>query len=172
MISIPPATCSCAECSPPKPKNTARPAVTWNGRCARIPTNDQRIEILYWLSEATLEPAEKRRCLEEALAYNPGDMRCRRALALLDGKLKPEEIVNPDQVVQPAAALDPQKAAARRFICPQCGGRMTFAPDGKSLTCEYCESRQSLARSATHPSFGVRRGERNRRVTPAPPRAS
>ncbi len=107
------------------------------------PTTGQRVEIFYWLSESTADPAEKRRLVEEALAYNPGDMRLRRSLALLNGELKPAELVDPDRIAAPT----PGESApfdARRFTCPQCGGRMTYTPDGQSLTCEYCEARQRL----------------------------
>jgi predicted RNA-binding Zn-ribbon protein involved in translation (DUF1610 family) len=111
------------------------------------PNLDRRVDIMYWMSESVQEPAEKRHWLEEALANNPSDMRCRRALALLDGKLKAADVIDPDQAHQPAPSAEPVQASADRFVCPQCGGRMTFAPDGKSLTCEYCEARQSITKS-------------------------
>jgi predicted RNA-binding Zn-ribbon protein involved in translation (DUF1610 family) len=111
------------------------------------PDLERRVDCLYWLSESSADAVEKRRWLEEALANNPSDMRCRRALALLNGELQAADIVNPDRDQQQAAAAEPVKARADRFTCPQCGGRMTFAPDGQSLTCEYCEARQSTART-------------------------
>jgi predicted RNA-binding Zn-ribbon protein involved in translation (DUF1610 family) len=86
--------------------------------------------------------------VEEALAYDPANMRARRMLAILKGELKPDEIIDPDRIAPPVPG-DAEKSNAQRFTCPQCGGRMAYAPDGKSLTCEYCESRQSLARSST-----------------------
>ncbi|MEW5719667.1 MAG: hypothetical protein AB1817_13635, partial [Chloroflexota bacterium] len=88
------------------------------------------------------DPKEKRNCLEQALAYDPADPQARRALALLDGRLKPEEIVNPDHM--PASAPQPA-APARRYVCTHCGGAMAFTPDGNALTCEYCGQRQWLA---------------------------
>lgn len=108
------------------------------------PDEDQRVEAWLTLSEMSSDPAEKRAYLEDILVRDMGNMRARRALAVLDGKLKPEEMVNPDSVIQPLVEVEPA-TGARRFICPQCGGRMTFKPDGKSLTCEYCESRQRLS---------------------------
>lgn len=113
------------------------------------PSVNTRIEALYWLSEIAETPAEQRRLLEEALAYDPSDMRCRRALAVLRGELDPSEIVDPDRMpaVDKSGALAPSGArSADRFTCPQCGGRMTFAADGQSLACEYCEARQSAQR--------------------------
>jgi hypothetical protein len=29
-------------------------------------------------------------------------------------------------------------------MCPKCGGRMSFAPDGQSLVCEYCTRHQAI----------------------------
>jgi hypothetical protein len=52
--------------------------------------------------------------------------------------------VDPDRLNKPAPSL-PQKTGVERFICPDCGGRMTYTPGGSSLTCEFCESRQRLA---------------------------
>ena len=54
------------------------------------------MEACYWLSEVSDDPTEKRSLLEEILANNFGDARARRKLAILDGKIKPEEIVDPD----------------------------------------------------------------------------
>jgi predicted RNA-binding Zn-ribbon protein involved in translation (DUF1610 family) len=136
------------------------------------PPLDTRVDALYWLSRVAETPDEQRRLLEEALAYNPSEMRCRRALAVLRGELNPSEIIDPDrltpQAPDPAPGSPGEKRATHaptgplaqryhsergeasvdRFTCPQCGGRMTYAPDGQSLTCEYCEARQSAKTSA------------------------
>ena len=67
--------------------------------------------------------------LESILANDPTEARARRKLAILDGKLKPDEIVDPDHLAQPPP--DTQEANdPKRFICPKCGGRMTYTPDG------------------------------------------
>jgi len=111
------------------------------------PDFDQKIEILWWLSEISTDPVEQRRLVEDILANQPTESRARRKIAILDGRLKPDKIVDPDRIPAPAAgelAVD-----ANRFICPKCGGRMSFAPDGQSLTCEYCESRESLKRAGS-----------------------
>ena len=111
------------------------------------PPLDTRVDALYWLSHVATTPAEQGRLLEEALAYAPSDMRCRRALAVLRGELDPGQIIDPDRIALPAQK-GPSPAEADRFTCPQCGGRMTFAPDGQTLNCEYCEARQSVKNSA------------------------
>jgi DNA-directed RNA polymerase subunit RPC12/RpoP len=101
---------------------------------------DQRVEAWYWLSEVSDEPAEKRRYLEEVLGYQPNHYQARRRLAVLDGRLKPQEIVDPDQL-PPAWQPEAETVEAQRFVCPQCGGRLTYTPDGSALTCEYCDQR-------------------------------
>lgn len=106
---------------------------------------DQKIEAWWWLSEISTDPREQRNFVEDILANRPGDGRARRKIAILDGRLKPDEIVDPDHL--PAPPTGEQAVGADRFICPQCGGRMTFTPDGQSLVCEYCESRQTLKRA-------------------------
>jgi hypothetical protein len=103
-----------------------------------------KMEAWYWLSQVSDDPKEKRNYLEEILANNLGDARARRALAILNGEIKQDEIVDPDRIKQKAAAV-PQEADARRFICPKCGGRMTFSPDGQTLVCEFCQQREMLA---------------------------
>jgi hypothetical protein len=88
------------------------------------------------------DPPRKREYLEEVLAIDPVHPEARRALAILDGRLKPGDIVDPNAL--PAPARDPQGASTDRFVCPHCGGRMSFAPDGRSLVCEYCARSQTL----------------------------
>ncbi|HEY6074403.1 MAG TPA: hypothetical protein VIV15_13695, partial [Anaerolineales bacterium] len=41
------------------------------------------------------------------------------------------------------------QAEADRFMCPKCGGRMSFAPDGRSLVCEYCTRHETLEARST-----------------------
>ena len=96
----------------------------------------------YYLSQVVDDPQQKRQFLEETLAIDMGHAPARRLLAILDGKLKPAEIVNPDTF--PAPVPGTQAAQADRFTCPTCGGRMLYAPDGASLVCEYCSRQQKL----------------------------
>ncbi len=101
-----------------------------------------RARAYYYLSLMADDPKEKRNYLEEVLAIDPGHAEARRELAIIDGRLKPDEIVDAD-------ALAPQttgtvRTQADRFTCPKCGGRMTYAPDGRSLICEYCNRADNL----------------------------
>ncbi len=112
--------------------------------------HDVMAEAWFQLGQLADDPAEKRMALENCLSNDLQHARARRALAILDGKLKPDEIVDPDLLPPAPAGL--QQADARRFMCPKCGGRMTFSPDGGSLVCEYCLRNQTL--NSSHASAG------------------
>jgi predicted RNA-binding Zn-ribbon protein involved in translation (DUF1610 family) len=103
------------------------------------PSPSQEREALHYLHQITDDPAQQRGYLENILARNPHDPAARRALAILDGRLKPEDIVNPDRMSHADAA--PQAADPRRFTCPNCGARMAFAPGGGALACAFCGTR-------------------------------
>jgi hypothetical protein len=105
-------------------------------------SHDTMAEAWYWMAMVTDEPAEKRKALENALSHDMRHVRARRELALLDGKLKPEDLVDPNAL--PVPRMGSVQAEADRFMCPKCGGRMAFAPDGQSLVCEYCARNQTL----------------------------
>jgi Zn finger protein HypA/HybF involved in hydrogenase expression len=101
----------------------------------------------FYLSKLTDDPVQKRRFLEETLAIDMSHAEARRALAILDGKLKPEEIVNPETM--PAPATGTVAVQADRFTCPKCGGRMVYTPEGASLICENCQRTQHVLSGAT-----------------------
>ena len=105
--------------------------------------HDVLAEAWFWMSEVIDDPTEKRKALENCLAHDLNHARARRSLAILDGKLKADEIVDPDHLPQAPEGL--RATNADRFMCPKCGGRMSFAPDGQSLTCEYCSRNQKFA---------------------------
>ncbi|MFN8597651.1 MAG: hypothetical protein U0559_15895 [Anaerolineae bacterium] len=99
---------------------------------------DQRAKAWLWLSQIEDDAAKKRDCLENVLAIDPSDPAARRGLAILDGRLKTEDIVDPDKPIAPAALAAPK---VRRYICPKCGGHMTYHADKRALTCDYCGNR-------------------------------
>ena len=101
-----------------------------------------RTEANYYMSQVVDDPGQKRQFLEQTLAIDMGHAGARRALAILDGKLKPAEIVNPDAL--PAPLPGTQEAENLRFACPRCGARMLYSPDGASLFCENCRHTQGL----------------------------
>jgi DNA-directed RNA polymerase subunit RPC12/RpoP len=101
-------------------------------------TSDQKADTYYWLSEISQNREEKRDHLESALAYNNAHLRARKQLAILDGKIEEDALIDPDSYRQ-TVPVDPQEVGGERFVCPNCGGRLTFSADGDSLVCEYCE---------------------------------
>src|SRR5215207_3464309 len=104
--------------------------------------HDLLAEAWYWMSEVIDDKADKRKALESCLAHDLQHARARKSLAILEGKLKAEEVINPDKL--PLAPEGLHAANAERFMCPKCGGRMSFAPDGQSLSCEYCSRNQKF----------------------------
>jgi hypothetical protein len=105
--------------------------------------HDVLAEAWFWMSEVLDDQGEKRKAIENCLAHDLQHARARRALAILDGKLKAGEIIDPDKL--PLAPEGLRAANAERFMCPKCGGRMSFAPDGQSLHCEYCSRNQRFS---------------------------
>jgi len=106
----------------------------------RLPsTSEQTAEAHYWLSEISQDSEEKRNHLELALGYNPAHHLARKKLAILNGKLHETEIIDPNYL-HPDIATPPIASEGNRFVCNNCGGTLTYSPDGENLICEYCES--------------------------------
>src|SRR5436305_9669065 len=68
---------------------------------------EQETQAWYYLSRITGDPVEKRKCLENVLAADPTYGEARRDLAILEGRLKPEDIIDP---MAPVAPVTPQAA--------------------------------------------------------------
>jgi DNA-directed RNA polymerase subunit RPC12/RpoP len=104
--------------------------------------SDQKASAWLWLSQIEDDPAKKRDCLENVLAWDPANGPARRGLALLDGRLKAEDIIDPNQPIEPVKAdVEPQPTSVRRYVCPSCGGHMSYSADKRSLVCNYCGNR-------------------------------
>lgn len=113
------------------------------------PTDDQQMEAWLWLATVSDDEEQKRHYLEEILSRNPAHARARRQLAILEGRLQAEEIIDPETVTARRMGDEPvESAAARRFTCPRCASRLIFTPDGSSLHCEHCGFRE-------HPEDGA-----------------
>jgi DNA-directed RNA polymerase subunit RPC12/RpoP len=113
-------------------------------RILRLPsTFEQTAEAHFWLSEISEDPEEKRGHLEQALGHNPTHRLARRNLAIINGKLEPSKIIDPDNI-NPQVTTEPIISTGERFVCGNCGGTLTYTPDGKSLICEYCQSRERM----------------------------
>ncbi|HSQ39189.1 MAG TPA: hypothetical protein VLM78_03435, partial [Anaerolineales bacterium] len=87
--------------------------------------HDELAEAWFWMAQVTDDPQEKRNAIENCLAHDLQHARARRMLAILEGKLREDEIVDPDHL--PPAPEGLRAADADRFMCPKCGGRMAFA---------------------------------------------
>lgn len=109
-------------------------------------SHDVLSEAWFWMGEVLDDPAEKRKALENCLSHDLHHARARRALAILDGKLKTADVINPDKLPTPPTGA--REAQADRFMCPKCGGRMAFSPDGSALVCDYCTRQHALGLGA------------------------
>ncbi len=110
-------------------KNEARYYLEWALRREDIDReNEIRARVL--LSDVLDAPAARREQLESALALDLFNAEARRKLAILDGHLAPEDIINPDTFAA-GEAVGPA-------LCPDCGAALVFAPDGRSRICERC----------------------------------
>ena len=105
-------------------------------------SHEMLAEAWFWMSEVLDDAAEKRKALENCLAHDLHHTRARRSLAILDGKLKAEDVIDPNKL--PVAPDGLREAQADRFMCPKCGGRMSFSPDGSSLVCDFCSRHSAL----------------------------
>ncbi len=110
------------------------------------PSPRQLADASYWLSELTQDRSEKRDLLEQVLLHEPTHYAARRNLAILDGRLDPRAVIEPDESLPPAPP-DAHLPEATRFECPNCGARMQYVADGNSLECEYCDRKQTLQSS-------------------------
>ena len=104
--------------------------------------HDVMAEAWYWLAQVVDDANEKRKAIENCLAHDLQHARARKMLAILDGRLKEDEIIDPNQL--PPAPEGLRAADADRFMCPKCGGRMAFSADGQSLVCDYCTRTNAL----------------------------
>ena len=116
-------------------------------RVLNIPaTVEQTAEAYYWLSVVCDTNEEKRDFLEKALGHNPTHHLARKNLAILDGKINEEDIIDPNKI-----EFNNQGQIVNRdgkaYKCKNCGGRLTYTPDGMSLICEYCDSADQTERN-------------------------
>jgi DNA-directed RNA polymerase subunit RPC12/RpoP len=103
-----------------------------------------------WLTSITDDPNQQIEYLEKAVALDPANASARRGLAILRGKIDQSKLL-PETVpewasesVKAGAALNTVAPAHEievegdAFLCPSCGGRMSFSMLSGQLTCEYC----------------------------------
>jgi DNA-directed RNA polymerase subunit RPC12/RpoP len=106
--------------------------------------HDELAEAWFWMGEVLTDPVERRKAYENCLTHDLHHTRAKRSLALLDGKLKADELIDPNHL--PSTPEGARDADAKRFMCAKCGGKMSFAPDGSNaLVCDYCSTDQILS---------------------------
>lgn len=120
-----------------KDKEQARFFLEWAARHEEA-DRDQRATAWLWLSEISDDPAEKRRCLENVLAHDMRNPLARRGLAILEGRLKPEDVIQPDQRIRRLKPQETRSPDVRRYVCAKCGGRMSLDTRRHMLRCDYC----------------------------------
>ncbi len=113
----------------------------------------QQAQAWLWLSQVYDEQADKRYCLEQVLAFDPTHGVARRGLALLDGRLQAQEIIDPDQLEQTVAET-PAQTSAEQFVCPQCAGKLHYAAAGSKLRCGFCGYEEGVGTNEPQPKNG------------------
>jgi hypothetical protein len=100
---------------------------------------DQRVRAWLCLSEIEDNPRKKREYLESILAIDPGNGSAHQALAILDGRLKAEDLIEPGSSVEPVQPAElPPRSEVHNTVCPKCGGQVSFDVERQSLACSYC----------------------------------
>ncbi len=114
-------------------------------RCLMMdPSMRQRVDAHLWLAKLSATDEEKEAHLTEALQLEPSNFGARRDLALIRRELREEELVDPAAPNLPEAA-EGIPIRERRYVCPRCGGRMSYEPRTHRLTCSYCGHQAHLA---------------------------
>ncbi len=101
-----------------------------------------------WLSATTDDVDEQRDYLEKAVALDPQNVKARRGLAMLTGKIDKDSLMVEGALRAPGDV----QAQARAFKCPQCGGQMTYTLASGLMRCEYCGYKQAPSISAESPT--------------------
>jgi predicted RNA-binding Zn-ribbon protein involved in translation (DUF1610 family) len=108
-------------------------------------TVEQEADAHYWLSRISTDPAQKRDHLESVLAVNPHYPEARRDLAILEGRLKPDEMVDHHRGVtpiKPGAEVLREMAASQK--CPRCGAKMSARTGDGTPACQFCGYREGM----------------------------
>ncbi len=104
----------------------------------------ERANAWYWLSHVFDEVEEKRTCLQHAITLAPNLGFARRDLAILEGRLDPDEIIDPDKV-QESRALGLVTAVVNKHACPRCDAGMHFDSHSQNYSCAFCGLTQTVA---------------------------
>ena len=108
----------------------------------------QQIQAWLWLSQLEEDPGKRRACLENILKIDPDHLLAQQGLAFLDRRSRTKSMLTrlkSTASLKPAIGHQPASLSkahtgevVRRYVCPQCGGRMAYEADELKLTCESC----------------------------------
>jgi DNA-directed RNA polymerase subunit RPC12/RpoP len=102
-----------------------------------------------WLSSTTEDLGERREYLEQAVAVDPTNVAARRGLALLLGKIDVRALVPEGATVKPSHPEQVEEAQAESFVCPKCGGQVSFDLQSNHVACKYCGYQQETEDTLT-----------------------
>jgi len=115
---------------------------------ARYP--EDRVKAWLWLARLSDDPAIQRHYYQRVLDQDPVNPEAKRNLAILDGTLNAQDIIDPDALPSQSSPQTPQPAQADRVTCPQCGGWMRLDAESAKLVCRHCgHQRPTDAKSET-----------------------
>ena len=115
--------------------------------------DEERAKAWLWLSGLYNEPAARRKCLVQVLVHQPQNALARRGLAVLDGRLNPDDIIDPNKLE--VAEAETQTVDIEQFTCPRCNGRLNYTPDKAALACEFCDYRQDIEGEQIRAQYGM-----------------
>ena len=101
------------------------------------PPVQEKIDSYFWLSEMEPNPDKALAYVKEILLLDASEPRARRKLALANGTLNPEQIIDANRFSQSATSV--QEGSASRFVCSNCSGKLTYHPEVQSLVCDSCQ---------------------------------
>lgn len=100
-------------------------------------TDEERALAWLGLSFVFEDPKDRRQCLEYALLNFPQLATASREMAILEGRLKRSDIIDPNRLEQ---AIDeaPIAITPLAFDCPQCSASIQHDPELGRLFCQFC----------------------------------
>jgi len=112
----------------------------------------QKARAWLYLSRIEEDPVQRRVCFESALVLDPGNAEAHQGLAILDGRLKIEDITDADKPLQPVIPnAELPASGARRLACPKCGAKMLVKSGEQEMVCSYCGTHLEGDHSDSYP---------------------
>ncbi len=113
-------------------------------RAADLAPNDAQPWV--WLSATTTDKEEQKAFLAKAVGIDPANAAARRGLAVLTGKIKPEDLRSEGSAVAPPPAR-PDESASQAYRCEKCGGSLEFDIRQQNLVCTSCKTVRTVVKT-------------------------